>query len=78
MTLVPTYPLGMHVVLRGGPFRGEQGIVVDQDSREANRPKVGLYRDREGQPANQMVRTVEHRDISIRPVKEPQEASPAN
>ena len=53
MTLVPTYPLGMHVVLRGGPFRGEQGIVVDQDSREANRPKVGLYREPE---ANRLTR----------------------
>ena len=76
LALVPTYLLGMRVVLDGAGFHGERGVVTGQNGHEPDRPTVRLYQDASGEPMRKIVRTEEHGDIEVLPLAAEAAADP--
>ncbi len=57
--VVPTFPMGLRVVLNGAPFDGWRGVVVAVHPSQLHRPVVRLLQDSAG-------REVPHAEIDLR------------
>ncbi len=48
LDVLPQWPLGTDVVLKGGAHEGARAVVVGADAGQAERPRVRVYADRHG------------------------------